>query len=723
MYCPGGHVLVPAMVRFAHIPIPAPVAPHSSTRIRWAQLVAVLAAGVAAAQTGLAPMPGPDDPAVRTLIPLPPGWRVATERAAGLPAQGLQVFVLEAPNATPPVRAYCLAWDTTAPTVRFKPVLAATARTPSQLAAQEPGVVFAAVNSGYFGGTQSFSLIQQSGAVLAANVKALSRTYQGASTSYFPTRAAFGLAADGRLTVDWIYHVGPGNTLIYAYPAPSPNRLNEAPMPVPTVAFPAGGAPWTMTDAIGGSPMLVKDGAVRVTDAEELIEVNNTARRARTALGYTAGGIVLLLAVEGDNPPAAPGFTLAELAAAMRSLGSIGALNLDGGGSTSMVVGGRTTVRPSDGAERPVLSAVLLTDPQRAEVAIAPPQLRQEPGNVRVAAGAPATLQIHATGGGLTYQWTRDGTPLPGATQAALTFAAIAPVQAGTYRVVVSNARGRAESRPAVLGVTTAAPGELANLSVRATAGAGEDALVGGFVLRGAGDTMLVRAVGPGLAPLGVSGFVENPRLELLGPGAVVLATNDDWEAASTGLAAAAAGAFALPPGSRDAALVHAVDAGPHLVVATSARGTDRGNLLIEIYDTRAGGGMLANLSARARVTGAGGELIAGFVVRGDAAMTLLIRAVGPALRAFGVGDALAAPRLTLVQDDGTVLGENRGWSVAPNALDVREAARRSGAFALPALSADAALLVTLPPGAYTALISPADDGQGVALVEVYEVR
>jgi hypothetical protein len=145
--------------------------------------------------------------------------------------------------------------------------------------------------------------------------------------------------------------------------------------------------------------------------------------------------------------------------------------------------------------------------------------------------------------------------------------------------------------------------------------------------------------------------------------------------------------------------------------------------LLIEIYDTGGGGGTLANLSARARVAGGGGELIAGFVVRGDAAATLLVRAVGPSLRAFGVGDALAAPRLTLVRSDGVVLGENRGWSAAPNALDVREAARRSGAFALPALSADAALLVTLPPGAYTALIAPDDGGQGVALVEVYEVR
>lgn len=711
------------MARPARRPCPCPAAPGSSLRAGGAALVLVLTATALLAQTGLAPQPGPDDPLVRTLIQLPSGWRVATERAGGLPAQGLQIYQLDAPAANPPIRAYCLAWDTTAPTVRFKPVLAPAARTPVQLATQEPGVVFAAINGGYFGGTQSFSLVQQSGAVLSANVKALSRTYQGAATSYFPTRAAFGVAADGRLAVDWIYHVGAGNSLIYAYPAPSPNRLNEAPQPVPTAAFPAGGAPWAMTDAIGGSPMLVKDGAVRVTDAEELIDVNNTARRARTALGYTASGVVLLVAIEGDNAPAAPGLTLLELAELLRGLGCVGALNLDGGGSTSMVVAGRPTVRPSDGAERPVLAAVLLTDPQRAEGATAAPQLRHEPGNLRVAAGAPATLQVQATGGGLAYQWTRDGVPLAGATQPALTFAAVAADQAGAYRVLVTNSRGRVESRTAVLTVAAAAPGELANLSVRAAGGPGEDALVGGFVLRGAGGTMLVRVVGPGLAPLGVTGYVEDPRLELLGPGANLLAVNDDWEAVRTGPAADAAGAFPLAPGSRDAALVQGVGAGPHLVAATPGRGVERGNLLIEVYDTGAGGGTLANLSARARVSAGGGELIAGFVVRGESAATLLVRAVGPALRALGVGDALAAPRLTLVRSDGTVLGENRGWSTAPNALDVREAARRSGAFALPGLSADAALLVTLPPGAYTALVSPDDGGQGVALVEVYEVR
>ena len=142
---------------------------------------------------------------------------------------------------------------------------------------------------------------------------------------------------------------------------------------------------------------------------------------------------------------------------------------------------------------------------------------------------------------------------------------------------------------------------------------------------------------------------------------------------------------------------------------------------MLEVYQA-AGAGVLASLSARARVAGDGGELIAGFVVRGERAITLLVRAAGPALRTLGVEDALAAPRLTLLRD-GEVWLANDGWARAPNAVDVREAARRTGAFALPLRSADAAMLVTLPPGAYSAVVAPGTETAGVALVEVYEVR
>jgi hypothetical protein len=114
--------------------------------------------------------------------------------------------------------------------------------------------------------------------------------------------------------------------------------------------------------------------------------------------------------------------------------------------------------------------------------------------------------------------------------------------------------------------------------------------------------------------------------------------------------------------------------------------------------------------------------LIAGFVVTGSTAVTVLVRAVGPGLRAFGLSNPLALPRITLMRD-GAVVSVNAGWAAAPNALDQREAARRTGAFALVPGLVDAALLVTLDPGAYSAVVDATDGGAGVALVEVYEVR
>lgn len=679
-------------------------------RARMSRLIALVGAlsGLAAAQPA----------AGETLIALPPGWRLATERMGGFPSEGLQLYALEVPGT----RAFCLAWDTRSPAVVFKPVLGAAARTPSQFAAADPAVVFAAVNAGYFGGNQSFSLVQRDGVVLSPNIKAVSRTFQGASVSYFPTRAALGLSADGGFAADWIYHVGAGNALIYAYPAPSPNRAGDVPQPVPTAAFPSGGMPWVMQHALGGSPMLVRDGVVRITDAEELIDVNNATRRPRTAAGYTSSGVLLAVVVEGDNPGGPAGMTLAEVAALMRALGCLAAINLDGGGSTSMTVGGSLTVRPGDGAERPVVSALLLTDPVRTVNAVASPRIISAPWGATVAAGAPFHLQVAADGGALLYQWSLNGRPIAGETRAALSRPRAGTADAGEYVVGVRNALGAAASAPARVVVAGAPPGELVNLAVRAVAGAGDDTLIVGFAVRGGAETILARGVGPGLADLGVPGVLDDPRLDLLSAAGAVVEGNDDWLPATVAPLAARVGAFPLTPGSRDAALVTRVAEGVHMLAATAARGAARGSLLVEVYDAAAGGGTLGNLSARARVTGGGGELIAGFVVRGETAATLLVRAVGPSLGGFGLGDALRAPRLTLMAG-AAPLAANIGWATSPNASEARRAAERSGAFPLSGAAADSLLLVTLPPGAYTAVIAPPDGAGGVALVELYDVR
>ena len=130
------------------------------------------------------------------------------------------------------------------------------------------------------------------------------------------------------------------------------------------------------------------------------------------------------------------------------------------------------------------------------------------------------------------------------------------------------------------------------------------------------------------------------------------------------------------------------------------------------------------NFSCRATVGTGANVAVAGFVLNGAAGTSqhLLIRAVGPALGQFGVPGVLAQPVLTLANASGGTVATNTGWSSAANAAQIAAAAAATGAFSLPAGSADSALLVNLPPGVYTALVSGANAGTGIALIEVYQV-
>jgi hypothetical protein len=223
-------------------------------------------------------------------------------------------------------------------------------------------LVYVTINGGFYGGNQSYSLIKYNGTLSAPNIKSVTRAYNGSNASYFPTRAAFGITSTGAPATSWVYSIGATNENVYGYPVPSPNQEGVAPQPVPTENFPAGGSPWDVISAIGGSPMLLMGGELSITDREELISINNTSSRPRSAIGYTNSGKVLLLAVEGDNSSGGyPGINLQDLALMLKSLGCLSAINLDGGGSTSMVVGNRLTVRPGDnGVERPVISALVI---------------------------------------------------------------------------------------------------------------------------------------------------------------------------------------------------------------------------------------------------------------------------------------------------------------------------------------------------------------------------
>jgi uncharacterized delta-60 repeat protein len=257
--------------------------------------------------------------------------------------------------------------------------------------------------------------------------------------------------------------------------------------------------------------------------------------------------------------------------------------------------------------------------------------------------------------------------------------------------------------------------GQLTNLSVRA--GVTGDPLIAGFVTLGSGTIpAITRAIGPGLVPFSVVDAVRDPLLQLVRDGATV-ELNDNWPA-SLAPRFASVGAFALPAGSKDAALESEITAGNYSAVFT-APANDTGTGLVELYQATASlptSRRFVNVSARATVDAAH-PLIAGFTITGDVPLKVLIRAAGPTLGAvpFNLAQVMADPQLLLYQG-GTALWENDNWT-----NDLAEPARRAGAFPFATGSKDGAMLVTLAPGSYTAVVSGVNGAGGTALVEVYE--
>jgi hypothetical protein len=261
----------------------------------------------------------------------------------------------------------------------------------------------------------------------------------------------------------------------------------------------------------------------------------------------------------------------------------------------------------------------------------------------------------------------------------------------------------------------------LVNVSSRAYTGTGENVVIAGIVIAGSEPARyLVRAVGPTLAGMGVEGTLSDPTLQVVNAQGTVVAENRIWsadDAASLREIMASVGAFELPNNSTDAALVAELTSGAYtVIVRNAAAGT--GISLAEIYQVDRNGSRPINLSTRARVRGGDERLIGGIVVQGDTPKRLLIRAVGPSLAGLGVNDVLPDPILH-IHHGSERIAEVNDWEATPELLEATAAA---GAFTLDDNSKDAAIVLVLPPGNYTAIVSSQEGHEGVALVEVYEI-
>ncbi|HVU36637.1 MAG TPA: NHL repeat-containing protein, partial [Opitutaceae bacterium] len=261
----------------------------------------------------------------------------------------------------------------------------------------------------------------------------------------------------------------------------------------------------------------------------------------------------------------------------------------------------------------------------------------------------------------------------------------------------------------------------LFNLSVRANLLASDATadhrLIVGFFVSGGTKPILVRAVGPGLAPyVGGSPVAGDPRIEIYNQATVTLeGSNDDWGGGQDLRDAFnSVGAFPLDPNSRDAASLLTISGLHSVHVLTPSAGIG----LVEAYDTGSGTATrLTNISARYTVSPGTGALIAGFVITGTNQKTVLIRGVGPTLSGYGVTDALLDPRLDVYNDKQQPIAGNDNWDPS-----LSSSFTQVGAFPFVSGSKDAALLISLPPGLYTAQLSENGSDTGEGLIEIYDV-
>lgn len=366
-----------------------------------------------------------------------------------------------------------------------------------------------------------------------------------------------------------------------------------------------------------------------------------------------------------------------------------------------------------------------------------------QPESVTVATGTTVAFSAPVNGISPNYQWMYNGNPISngkvsgatvsGAVGPTLVIAGVTTANAGNYQCVTSGFGTTLTSHEATLNVvSTADAGRLVNLSCRAEETTGDGALIVGCVVGGAGTSgtmpLLIRAAGPALGQFGLSDVLADPKLTLHSL-TDILDSNSGWAGDSTiAETASRVGAFAWDDtASADSALTENLSSGSYTAVISGASGST-GVTLGEFYDASPAGPRdwttprLINASGRANVGTGDNLLIAGFVIGGSTAKTVLIRASGPALSQMGISNPLADPKLRLYRqkNGSTLIRTNTGWNAD---AAIAAAAQTVGAFSWgQTATADCAMLVTLPPGAYSATVSGASGDTGIALVEVYEV-
>lgn len=300
--------------------------------------------------------------------------------------------------------------------------------------------------------------------------------------------------------------------------------------------------------------------------------------------------------------------------------------------------------------------------------------------------------------------------------------AAIMNSRVGTFDTVqaddITGARSLYNTGPAFRSTVDASV--LRNLSTRALIGTGENVLIGGFIIQGSQPaTFIVRAIGYSLRATGITNPIKDPTITIFDSANKVVATNDDWFTGANGPTIAS---FHLDPSnSIESALYVTLPPGSYTAIAqgfsSSTEPVSTGIGLIELYDVHLSNSRAGNISSRGQVLTGQNVMIAGFIVGGTQSKQIIARALGPSLASAGIARPLADPTLELRNGNGALLQSNNNWQQQnPNAqtIDNRGLA--------PTEPRESALLATLNPGNYTAIVRGVANDTGTALVEVYDL-
>jgi hypothetical protein len=237
----------------------------------------------------------------------------------------------------------------------------------------------------------------------------------------------------------------------------------------------------------------------------------------------------------------------------------------------------------------------------------------------------------------------------------------------------------------------------------------GDGVMIGGFIIQGDADKdIIVRALGPSLASQGVKNTLADPVLELYDSTGALVEQNDNW----TSLPPGTVPPELQPASSLESVIVTSLPPGSYTAVLRGATG-GTGNALCELYDLSPANSSLRNISTRGQAGTGDDVMIGGFIVGGTSPSKVIIRAIGPSLGTAAVSGALLDPVLELHDQQGSLIFQNDDWRSDQEQQIIDSTVP-------PSSDKESAIVATLPPGAYTAVVRGADDTTGVALVEVY---